>query len=370
LTPQTLSSILPTPERGFISMNADPYEKLAGALDLLPGGFPKTKSGVELKILKRIFSPEEALIASNLTGSSEAVDAIALRTTLPLQEAVKKFKEMLKKGIIWGSKKDGMWRFRLAPFLVGFYEEQWEVMDHELAHLCEQYLNEGAAEGIMRPKPALHRVVPAQQAIKTEFVLPYDDIIPLILQGKFFELRDCICRKQQDLVDNRKCDFPVKACLNFSVKERPVGQHSITKQEALKVLDQAKEIGLVHTVSNVARGVFYVCNCCGCCCGILRGITQFGIEHSVAKANYYAVVDPEQCTGCATCEQRCQVNACSVDEVSAIDLKKCIGCGLCVTGCPNEAMKLTLRPDAEIIHPPENYKAWEQQRLSNRGLLK
>ena len=362
--------MLPIPERGFISMNADPYIKLASALDLLPGGFPKTKSGVELKILKRIFSPEEALIASSLTGSSEAADAIAGRATIPLQEAEERFKEMLKKGIIWGSKKDGMWRFRLAPFLVGFYEEQWEVMDHDLAHLCEQYLNEGAAEGIMRPKPALHRVVPAQQAIKTEFILPYDDIIPLILQANFFELRDCICRKQQDLVDNQKCDFPLKACLNFSVKERPAGQHSITKQEALNALDQAKEIGLVHTVSNVARGVFYVCNCCGCCCGILRGITQFGIEHSVAKANYYAVVDPEQCTGCATCEQRCQVNACSVDEVSTIDLKKCIGCGLCVTGCPNEAMKLTLRPDAEIIHPPENYKAWEQQRLHDRGLLK
>jgi len=64
------------------------------------------------------------------------------------------------------------------------------------------------------------------------------------------------------------------------------------------------------------------------------------------------------------------VNACSVDEVSVIDLTKCIGCGICVTGCPNEAMKLELRPDAEIIHPPDNYKVWEQQRVENRGLSK
>jgi ferredoxin len=351
-------------------MNTDPYEELACALNLLPGGFPRTQSGVELQILRKIFSPEEALVACNLTGNSETADAIAARVSLPHEEAEEKLKEMLNRRIIWGSKRDGVWKFQLAPFVVGFYEEQWDFMDHELAHLFEQYLNEGGAEGIMRPEPALHRVVPAHQAVKTELILPYDDIKPLILQARWFELRDCICRKQQDLVSGRKCDFPLRACLNFSVKERPVGPYNITQQEALKVLDEAEEIGLVHTVSNIATGIFYVCNCCGCCCAILRGITQFGIEQSVAKANYHAAVDSEECTGCGACEERCQVNACSVDDVAEIDLTRCIGCGLCVTGCPNEAVKLTLRPDAEIIHPPENYKAWEQLRLRNRGLLK
>jgi electron transport complex protein RnfB len=356
-------------ERG-LGMNTDAYEELARALDLLPGGFPRTKSGVELEILKRVFSPEEALVASNMTGNSETADVIAGRAKEPLEEIERRIKQMLNRRIIWGSNKDGTWRFRLAPFIVGFYEEQWHVMDHELAHLCEQYLKQGGAKGIMSPEPALHRVVPAQRALKTEFILPYDDIKPLILQAEWFELRDCICRRQQDLVGSRKCDFPLKVCLNFSVKERPVGRHNIAQEEALNVLDKAEEIGLVHTVSNIARGIFYVCNCCGCCCGILRGITQFGIQRSVAKANYYAVVDAEQCAGCGICEERCQVNACSVDEVARIDLARCIGCGLCVTGCPNDAVKLSLRPDAEVIHPPENYKAWEQQRLRNRGLLK
>jgi len=351
-------------------MSVDAYEKLAHALDLLPGGFPRTGSGVELEILKKIFSPEEALVASNMTGTSETADAIAERSNLSKEETKVRLKAMVGRGIIWGSKRDGIERFRLAPFVVGFYEEQWDIMDHELAHLCEKYWSEGGAEGIMSYEPALHRVVPAQGAVKTEFILPYDDIKPLILQAKTFELWDCICRKQQDLLENRKCDFPLNVCLNFSVKERPMGPHSITQEEALKVLNQAEEVGLVHTVNNVAKGVFYVCNCCGCCCGILRGITQFGIEHSVAKANYYAVVDPELCLACRICEERCQVHACSVDEVSIIDLTKCIGCGICVTGCPNEAVKLNLRPDAEIIHPPDNYKAWEQQRLKERGLLK
>lgn len=257
--------------------------------------------------------------------------------------------------------------------LPGRYEAQpgswWHALDHELAHLCEQYWTDGGAAGIMRYDPALHRVVPAWQALEKEIILPYDDVKELILQSKSFEVRDCICRKQQDLVGNRQCDFPLSNCLNFVPMERPEGPHSVTYDEALKVLDEAEEVGLVHCVSNVAKGVFYVCNCCGCCCAVLRGITQFGIEHSVARANYYAVVDTEQCAGCRTCEERCQVGACSVeDSVSVVDLGKCIGCGLCVTGCPNEAVTLRLRPDAEIIPPPDNYKAWEQQRLHNRGL--
>lgn len=351
-------------------MKPNAYEKLARALDLLAGGFPRTKSGVELQILKKIFSPEEALVASNMTGTGETVEAIAERANLPREEMGERLKVMLSKDIIWGSKKDGIQKCRLSPFIVGFYESQWDILDHELAHLCEQYWHEGGAEGIMRPQPALHRVIPAQQALKTEFILPYDNIKPLILQAKWFNLVDCICRKQQDLLATRKCDFPLRACLIFSMIERPMRRDNITQQEALKLLDQVEEIGLVHTVSNVARGIFYVCNCCGCCCGILRGINQFGIKHSVARANYYAVVDPEQCNSCGICEDRCQVNACSVTDIATIDLTKCIGCGLCVTGCPIEAVTLKLRPDAEIIPPPDNYRAWEEQRLHNRGLLK
>ncbi len=351
-------------------MNIDAYESLAKALDRLPGGFPPTKSRVDLQVLKKIFSPEEARLACCLTGTSETVDVIAARTGLSAAEIEAQLRAMQGRGIIWGSEREGTWRFRLAPFVVGVYESQWEVMDHEFSHLVEQYWNEGGMAGIMRYEPALHRVVPAQRAVKREVILPYDDVKELISQARSFELRDCICRKQLDQVGNRRCDFPVRACLNFSVKERPAGPYDITQQEALKVLDRAEEIGLVHTVSNVATGVNYVCNCCGCCCAVLRGITQFGIENSVAKANYYAVVEAEECNGCGICEQRCQVGACSVEGgVAVVDLTKCIGCGLCVTGCPSEAVKLERKSDEEAIPPPADYKAWEQERLRSRGLL-
>ena len=105
-------------------MHSDTYELLAQALDQLPNGFPRTKSGVELQILKKIFSPQETLIASNMTGTSETADIIADRANLPEEEVEAKLKAMRQKGIIRGAKsrKDGVWKFRLAPYVVGFWE--------------------------------------------------------------------------------------------------------------------------------------------------------------------------------------------------------------------------------------------------------
>jgi Na+-translocating ferredoxin:NAD+ oxidoreductase subunit B len=150
--------------------------------------------------------------------------------------------------------------------------------------------------------------------------------------------------------------------------EPPVSPY-VTKEEALAVLDKTEKIGLVHTVSNVAEGIYYVCNCCGCCCGILRGITEFGIEKSVAAANYYSVIDPEICQGCGTCVKRCQMHAISLqDAISVVNRSKCIGCGLCVTGCPVKVARLEKKSDEEIVNPPQDFASWEHERLVYRAL--
>jgi NAD-dependent dihydropyrimidine dehydrogenase PreA subunit len=345
------------------------YERLATALNKLPNSFPRTKSNIEITLLKKIFLPEEANLAGQLTGTSEPVGVIAKRIGLTEAETANRLKTMRERGLVWAGPGEGM--FRLAPFVVGIYEAQLERMDHGLAHLFEEYLDQGGIE-IMRPQPAIHRVIPAQSATKTEWILPYDKLRELLISCNTFRVRDCICRKQQDLVGTRKCKFPLHVELIFytgTVSSSPPAAPFVTKEEALAVLDKTEEIGLVHTVSNVAEGVYYVCNCCGCCCGILRGITEFGIEKSVAAANYYSVIDPDKCQGCGTCVERCQVHAVSLrEQIAVVDRAKCIGCGLCVTGCPNNVARLERKAEEEIVHPPTNFAAWEHERLVNRGL--
>ncbi len=343
------------------------YDRLADSLNALPNGFPRTQSGVEIRILKKMFSEEQAALAGQLRGEFESVDDIAARTALPVKEVTGRLLEMTRKGLVWFNKKDGRPAFRLAPFVVGAYEAQIDELDHEFAHLVEAYMLEGGAAGIMQPQPALHRVVPAQSA-KTETILPYDDVRVLFESARAYHVEECICRKERTLVDHA-CDFPKGMCFSVSDRDRAPVPGDISRDEAFALLARAEEIGLVHTVSNVVKGVSYVCNCCGCCCAILRGINEWGIAKSVAAANYYAVIDPEFCAGCGNCRERCQVKAVSEqDGISVVNREKCIGCGLCVSGCPNEVARLVKKPEAEIVQPPADYAAWEQARREYRGL--
>ena len=74
------------------------YTQLAAALDRLPNGFPRTESGVEIKILKKICSPEEAALAGQLRGDLEPVDEIAGRIGLPAEEATNQLFKLVRRG--------------------------------------------------------------------------------------------------------------------------------------------------------------------------------------------------------------------------------------------------------------------------------
>jgi Pyruvate/2-oxoacid:ferredoxin oxidoreductase delta subunit len=345
------------------------FEQLADALDKLPNGFPRTPSGVEIKILKKIFSPEEAALACQLGGAYEPLNDLAKRSELPIDSTRRQLLKLVRRGVLWLDKVNGRPCVRLAPFVVGIYEAQLELMDHELAHLVEDYLAQGGAEGIMKPQPALHRVLPTHGALKTEAVLPYEDVRAILLDANSFHIQDCICRAQQDQLGSRQCEFPLNMCLGFSSEQGSAGPGFISREVALAILEKSEEVGLVHTVSNVMQGVGYVCNCCGCCCAILRSINEWGIENSVAYANYVAVIDPMVCAACGDCIRRCQVHAISEgDNFSVVDRAHCIGCGLCVTGCTNDAVHLERKAESEIVLPPVDFAAWEHERLHNRGL--
>ena len=341
------------------------YERLAAQLDRLPNGFPRTQSKIELTILEKIFSPEDAELLSHLQGTMESAEQIAERADLPIKKTQIRLLKFAKRrvALMGGTKSEPT--FRLAPFIVGIYEAQVNTIDHELAHMVEEYMNNGGAEGLMEYGPAFQRVVPAHGSVNPEWILPYDDVKAMMMKSVSFFVNDCICRKKMKLLD-KGCDFPLKNCLAFFAEEKPARPSSTTKEEALQILDEARDLGLVHTVSNIAKGVFYVCNCCGCCCELLLGIHKKGLKNSIAKANYLAVIDDAQCEECEICVERCQVNAIHSNGSIIVDQEKCIGCGVCVTGCPSEAISLQRIPDAEIIHPPEDFAAWEQLRLQNR----
>src|SRR5512146_963033 len=119
------------------------YRRLAEHLDALPNGFPLTKDGKEQRLLAKIFSPEEADLAAQLTSSLETAEEIARRTGLPLEGLNDRLKAMARRGLIEVDRKDNALAFKTMPFIVGIYEMQVHSMDAELAQLVEDYFREG-----------------------------------------------------------------------------------------------------------------------------------------------------------------------------------------------------------------------------------
>ena len=179
-------------------MSEDIYRELAQRLDAIPHGFPATESGVELRLLAKIFTPEEATLASVMRLSSEPAAGIAARSGVDPDAAYRTLKQMARKGLIRAKKGEGQLSFGLMPFVVGFYEEQLPRMDAELATLFEQYVQETRGGGFVTDAPAIHRVIPVEEAVPFDLeIFPYERATELLEGAKSWGVRDCICRVQQ-----------------------------------------------------------------------------------------------------------------------------------------------------------------------------
>lgn len=348
-------------------MNREIYKKLAEKLDDLPNQYPATESGVELRLLEKIFTPEEAELAGEMVFVKESASIIASRANLPEKQARRTLKNMVRKGLIRFSKGDRELLFGLMPFVIGFYEELLPRLDQEMAELFEQYFQESGGE-ITGKGLSVHRVIPVEESIDFEMeIFPYEKASDLLEKAKSWGVRDCICRLQKQLIGD-PCDHPLENCLVFAPIEGAFNKsevdRTITKEEALKILHEAEEAGLVHTTGNYQGPNYYICNCCTCSCGIMRGVVEFNKPSAITKSDFLVVIDEDLCVGCGDCIERCQFTALVLEDlICRVDLGSCVGCGLCVPVCQDEAMVLIRRPEGEMLPPPENIRTWGEVRF-------
>jgi electron transport complex protein RnfB len=346
------------------------FKKLAHHLDRIPNGYPATASGVELKILARLFTPEEAEVACNMSLDSLSVNTIAKRLGQNERDTFIKLKSMVKKGLINIERgRDGL-LFKLIPFIVGFYERQNARIDAEFARLFEQYYHE-ALHNMLTIKPSVHRVIPVEQSIPvTMEVMPYERASTYLDQARSWGVLKCICRIQKTLI-GQGCGHTIENCLAFSTKTGAFGAtdviREISKEEAFQILASAADEGLVHTTHNTQDGIDYICNCCTCCCGLLRGTIEYENLNSVGTSDFYAEVDQTICSGCSVCVDRCQFRALEVKEGTCrVDKVRCFGCGLCVAACPESALSLRLKNKDDLNPPPKSEKEWQEKRILTR----
>lgn len=356
-------------------MTKNPYKNLSERLDTLPNGYPATPDGAELRILEYLFTPEEANLGSKLRMTLETPDEISARIGGDPKSLKQQLKDMARKGLIRAGKaQTGGLGYGLLPFVVGIYEYQAGKIDAAFANLFENYYRQSFTKMTL-VEPKFHRVIPVMKTVRNDMsVEPFESAASILEGAKAWGALDCICRVQKSLIGD-PCDHPVDVCMTFS--QRPGAYDAnpvikaLTKEEAYSTLKRAADAGLVHSVSNSQDGNSYICNCCTCSCGILRGIAETGMANVIARSAFVNTVDPDLCVGCEICVDYCQFDALSLrpeDLYIQISTAKCVGCGVCVPQCPDSALALVRRPEEEILPVLPTHEDWLQERAKARGV--
>ncbi len=353
-------------------MDTSAWERLAAVLDKIPNSYTHVNDNSHIAILEWIFTEEEADLASRMKLRGETSKEMANRLEEEPEYLEGLLETMSKKGQIRAWNSSSGRRYCLIPFAVGIWEEQVGRVDKEFAQLTEDYFRKGKGAGLFDTEPAIMRVIPVNRSINSELeIKPYQIAENMINESKSWGVRECICKKQQSLL-GKPCSYPETVCIVLGKKEDSLDEDEITtklsKEETLDKLREAEEAGLVHCTMNMKSGHYYICNCCTCCCQVLRGVSEAGQPHAYVKSDYIIEVDGDLCSGCETCITRCQFDALTIPEdIISVNSDRCIGCGVCAITCPEDALQLVTREDS-IKEPPENFMDWMTQKATSRGV--
>ena len=357
------------------------YRDLQKHLDRQAVGYPDTKSGIELKILKRFFNPEEARLAMHLSYKPRSVEHIyetAKEMGMSLKDTEKILDTMMKNGVIGHFEREGTRYFYNTPFVVGMYEGQLNKLTPEFLKEVEEYTSEMAfgLEFLSTELPQM-RTIPVRESIPLDYHITNYDHMTDIINGTDgpIVIMECICRKKGGMMGN-PCQITTRleTCMAFGDMAKNLQMSGtgrvISKEEAQEISRENESDGLVLQPSNTQQ-VEFVCACCGCCCSLLSVHKMLPKPIDFWATNYYAEVNPENCTSCATCVTRCQVNAINIDEslnVSKVNLDRCIGCGNCITSCPSEAISL-LKKEKKTIPPVDSENLYDIIMANKKGKL-
>jgi Pyruvate/2-oxoacid:ferredoxin oxidoreductase delta subunit len=332
----------------------DVYEKLRRKIDRHPMRAPSHPAIIE--ILKELFTPEEAKLALSINFKGEDAAEIAARAGVPEGGAATLLESMANKAVIYCVKSKTKSRYVLMPPMPGFYE--FPLMSGEetprnlkLAKLWEEYFNGALGEAMHNTIVAMSRIVPVHKKLSAGAkIFHHEEAAQILKNAKKLALAQCQCRFVA-----RKCDAPLDVCILMDGWAEFLTDRGLARpadlETALDALDRAEEAGLVHMTANTVTPGAYMCNCCPCCCFMLRGITELG-QKSLAVSDFISSIDKDACTGCEECVGRCPFDAVQMDEqqIAEVDVEKCFGCGQCATICPANAVEMVKREK-----PPEPY---------------
>jgi ferredoxin len=366
---------------GHLGRLKDEYRALAGRLSTGTVALPEPENPRAWQgwreILEILYTPEEAELAAQLPVRPVALDRLARRLSRPAAELEPRLDAMADKGLVMDlvHPRSGKKSYLLSPPVVGFFEYSLmrahdSIPKKRMAEALEAYTrgDDTFAREAFGGETTIGRALVNEEALGDEpvpDVLPWERATEVVGGARAWSVSLCFCRHKAAHL-GQACDAPQEICLSINggaefVTRRGFGR-AIGKEEALDVLAASRQAGLVQIADNVASRPTFVCNCCGCCCEQLRGVSEYGLA-AVNPSGFEPRRDPARCAGCSRCARACPVAAIQmVPERSpgarknalapAIDRDACIGCGVCAGACRKGAMRMARR--AGRRHVPAN----------------
>lgn len=364
----------------IINAKEEIYHALAERLSKTPEGAPINED--LMAILHQLYTESEALVGGNFSSTPMTLNKISTITGIEENDLKVILDGMSDKGLVLDIPRKDSFYYMLAPMLVGFFEYTFmRTGDHaslkELAELFETYFRR---EGVMKEFAGLdtkimrtliyESLIPL--AVETE-VLDYEKASEIIRQSGGGAITMCACRHEAAHLGT-VCDAPIEVCMSLGraadwIVRKGLGK-SATVEDLLKVLHQTQELGLVHLCDNVMNKPTYICNCCGCCCKVLRGINEQQI-FATHSSNFIPTMELESCISCGICADKCQIHAITmIDrgngiEVPVLKNEACIGCGACSASCPTGSLAMSRRSVLSV--PPENGREKFRRMAEEKG---
>ena len=341
------------------------YDKLGAALNARNMNLPAIKCDAFYALAEFLFTPEEAAIVCHMPVEYATVEEIASKMEAAdsgkLAAALEK---MGDKGLIHIKEAGGNKLCEALPFVPGIIEFQLMrgIVDHHHKRVARLILNYYKAVGnpVVAATPPLEPAAAGKKLSvnkdireNTSTIIPYHEMKTLIENTDDIATGTCVCRHMGNLL-GKPSYKPLNNCMVFGESAKfSTGRNftkRLTKEEALKVLDEAEEAGLIHTYTNRPdQFTNLLCNCCREHCNAMKAIRRFPAPGLVLNIRYLVQIDSDLCTTCEACIPRCQMDALKmIDGKLTRDEQRCIGCGLCMYVCPADALSLEPNKDGRI----------------------
>jgi NAD-dependent dihydropyrimidine dehydrogenase PreA subunit len=333
------------------------YRLLAIRYNLSHMPVPITPGLIEL--MKEFYSPEEARLITFMPLLPSSAKKIAQWQFKNIDDTEKILKDLAVRGLLVGFVKKGVLKYQMAPFVPGIVEMQlMKGEDTPASRRTAQKIHDGLLEMNVQFLDAMNgmgtsfaRVIPVNEGISsTSKILPYEDARAIINKSKKFAISHCYCRTDKHLRNEKACGAPREICMSLDFAADFLIRNNIAKETdretMLEKLDLAEKHNLVHMTDNAKDGFTFICNCCGCCCGLLGASTRLNSKPATVSSSYIVEWDMEKCNHCGKCARACQINALQwINKITVYNEKRCIGCGECISSCPKDALKLVPRKD-------------------------